>query len=267
MRILLTNDDGISSAGMNLLAAALRENGHRVFVVAPDSNRSGTSHSISFLDKPCKITEIEKDTWTCSGTPVDCIIVGLLGGIGELCIASPEGKISKENAPDLILSGINIGANLGTDIVYSGTAAAARQGSFFDIPSVALSLVENKRRWHWEPVISYIVENLSEITAFWKAGTFVNVNFPNNGKKPSALVPTFPSVRYYNDTITNYKAPYGGLFCFPGGGKTTGIGENGQPEEGSDWAEVLNNNAALSVVLAQPVAVSGPADRGGISKG
>lgn len=267
MRILLTNDDGISSPGMNMLAKALRENGHRVFVVAPDSNRSGNSHSISFLNRPCKLTEVEKDTWTCSGTPVDCVVIALLGGIGEICIAARDGKISTENAPDLVLSGINIGANLGTDIVYSGTAAAARQGSLYGIPSVALSLIENKHVWHWEPVISYIMEHLTEIISFWKAGTFVNVNFPNNGEKPSSLAYSFPSLRYYNDSIINYTAPGGGLYCFAGGGKTTSKGENGQPEAGSDWAEVLNNNAALSVVLSQPAAVPRTADMGGISQG
>jgi len=251
MRILLTNDDGISATGITLLAKALREAGHRVFIVAPDVNRSGYSHSISFLDKPCKLTVIEKDTWSCSGTPVDCVIVGLLGGIGEICIISEGGKITLDNAPDLILSGINHGANLGTDITYSGTAAAARQGSFFGIPSVALSLVENHGLWQWEPLISYITEKLGEIAAFWRAGTFVNINFPNIEKKPSALVPVFPSMRYYNDRIVTFAAPDGGLYCFAKSGKANNI-----PEDGSDWAEVLKNNAALSVILSQPAAVS-----------
>ena len=256
MRILLTNDDGISSAGITLFAKALREAGNRVFMVTPDINRSGSSHSISFLDKPCKLAEIEKDTWSCSGTPVDCVVVALLGGIGEICIIDGNGKITMEKAPDLILSGINAGANLGTDIVYSGTAAAARQGSFFGIPSVALSLVENHGIWQWEPVISYIIEKLAEMTAFWRAGTFINVNFPNTGKKPCALVPSFPSIRYYNDRIVTFAAPDGGMYCFAKAGKTTSLGENGRAEEGSDWSEVLNNNAALSVILSQPADVS-----------
>jgi len=254
MRILLTNDDGISSPGIVLLAKALRDEGHRVFIVAPDSNRSGASHSITFLDRPCKLLELEKDSWSCSGTPVDCVVTSLLGGIGELNILYPDDtKIDAAKLPDLLLSGINVGANMGTDITYSGTAAAARQGSFFGIPSIALSLVENKRVWNWEPVISYIIENLGEMKAFWKSGTFINVNFPNTGKKPSALVPVFPSLRYYNDSILNYTAPHGGLYCFATGGKTSSNGENGQPQEGSDWAEVNKGNAALSVIISQPV--------------
>jgi len=251
MRILLTNDDGISSPGITLLAKALREAGNRVFVVAPDENQSGKSHSISFLSKPCKLSEIQKDSWSCSGTPVDCVIVALLGGIDELNIATDNSKFNLDKGPDLVLSGINAGANLGTDIIYSGTAAAARQGSFFGIPSVALSLVENESDWKWEAVISYIMEKLTEIVGFWKAGTFVNVNFPNIEKNPFAIVPTFPSMRYYNDCIIKFKAPDGGLYCFTNSGKVSNI-----PEEGSDWSEVLKNNAALSIVLSQPAAVS-----------
>jgi len=247
MRILLTNDDGVSSPGIRLLATALREAGHRVFTVAPDVNRSGSSHSLLFLSGPTKLTEIERDTWSCSGTPADCVIVGLLGGIQEINISTSGPEKNMEKAPDLVLSGINTGANLGTDIIYSGTASAARQGSFLGIPSVALSLVENGRDWQWQPLISYIVENLLNFTAYWKPETFININFPNIEKKPSALVPVFPSMRYYNDRIETYTAPGGGLYCFAKCGKVKHI-----PEEGSDWDEVLKNNAALCVVKSQP---------------
>jgi 5'-nucleotidase len=252
MRILPTNDDGITSPGITLLAKALREAGHRVFTVAPDSNRSGCSHSINFLFVSLKLKAIEKDTFSCSGTPVDSVILALLGGIPEICISKEDGGLDLEKAPDLVLSGINAGANLGTDIVYSGTAAAARQGSLFGIPSVALSLVDGEIPYQWDIVIPYIQENLGAIMGYWKAGTFVNVNFPNIEKKPSALVPVFPSMRYYNDRIVTFAAPQGGVYCFAKPGQTTAPCENGKPEDGSDWAEVLKNNAALSVVLSQP---------------
>jgi 5'-nucleotidase len=250
MRILLTNDDGIASPGITLLAGALRNAGHRAIVVAPDRNRSGSSHSIAFLDEPVKIKEIEKDAWSCSGTPVDCVIIALLGGVPEFNISTPnENSLNMEKAPDVILSGINLGANLGTDLNYSGTAAAARQGSFFGIASIALSLVDNdKGMYHWDPIISYIIEKLPEFMGFWKAGSFININFPNNGKKPASLVPTFPSIRYYNDRIERYTAPDGNIYCFA---KTGKVGK--QPAEGSDWAEVLKSNAALSVVRSEPV--------------
>ena len=247
MRILLTNDDGCTSPGITLLAKALREAGHRVFMVAPDTNRSGSSHSINFLSNPIKLKKIEKDTWACSGTPVDCVIVALLGGIPEIDISTDGTAFNMKNAPDLILSGINVGANLGTDIIYSGTAAAARQGSFFGINSIALSLVENDGDWHWQPVISYITEHLEVFCEYRKADSFININFPNTGKKPASLVQVFPSLRYYNDRIVTFSTPEGGVFCFAKPGKVDNV-----PADGSDWAEVLKNNAALSVIMAQP---------------
>jgi 5'-nucleotidase len=219
-------------------------------VAAPDGDRSGNSHAITFLNKPCKITEIEKDTWSCSGTPADCVIVSLLGGIGELCISMEDGAINMEKAPDLVLSGVNAGANLGTDVVYSGTAAAARQGSFFGIPSVALSLVESAIDFQWNPVISYITENIGKMASLWKAGAFVNINFPNTGKKPLGFVPAFPSKRQYRDHIVRFTAPNGSLYCFTTAGNAENI-----PEAGSDWAEVQKDNAAFSVILCEPAAV------------
>jgi len=252
MRILLTNDDGISSQGLRLFAKALRNAGHRVFTVAPHHNRSGCSHSIEFLRDPLRLSEIEEDTWSCSGTPVDCIITALLGGIPEICISTEGTALNMERAPDLILSGINAGANLGTDIVYSGTASAARQGSFFGIPSVALSLVENDLPWQWESAISYITEKLVLVMGYWKTGTFVNVNFPNIEKKPAMLVPSFPSMRYYNDRIVSFISPRGIRYCFAKPGKVDNV-----PEEGSDWDEVLKGNAAFSVVMSQPAIAAG----------
>jgi len=252
MRILLTNDDGITSDGIRLLAKTLRNADHRVFLVAPDSNRSGCSHSINFLSGPLKFSEIEEDTWSCSGTPVDCIITALLGGIPEICISTESSAINMERAPDLILSGINAGANLGTDIIYSGTASAARQGSFFGIPSVALSLVESNLPWQWESTVSYAAEKLVSIMGYWKEGFFVNVNFPNIEKKPLALVPSFPSLRYYNDRIITFVSPDGSKYCFAKPGKVENI-----PEDGSDWSEVAKGNAAFSVVMSQPAIAAG----------
>ncbi|MCL2229722.1 MAG: 5'/3'-nucleotidase SurE [Treponema sp.] len=252
LKILLTNDDGIASAGIRLLAKSLRSAGHRVFLVAPDSNKSGFSHSIRFLNEPLKLSEIEEDTWSCSGTPVDCVITALLGGIGEICISTETAALNMERAPDLILSGINAGANLGTDIIYSGTAAAARQGSFFGIPSVALSLVDSDLPWQWENIVSYITEKIVLIMGYWKAGSFVNVNFPNMEKKPKELVSSFPSMRYYNDRILTYTPPDGGKYCFAKPGKVENI-----PEEGSDWAEVLKGNAAFSLIMSQPAVAAG----------
>jgi 5'-nucleotidase len=238
MRILLTNDDGINSRGISLLARALREAGHQVFVVAPDSDRSGVSHSISFLRDPCKITEKGKDDWSCSGTPADCVIVGCLGGIPGLA-----------ELPGLIVSGINRGANIGTDIVYSGTAAAARQGSLCGVPSCALSLA-GEDPWHWETAVNFSLRHLDEIVGCWKPETFVNVNIPNIAGEPDRLVSTFPSVRYYRDRIDLYEARRGVRYCFAKAGE---IGT--YPESGSDWDAVSRNLVSMSAVFIHPVSL------------
>ena len=256
MRILLTNDDGIMSPGIQMLMAALREAGHRVYTVAPGSDRSGISHSISFINNPCKLVEIDKDTWVCDGTPVDCIIVGLLGGIPELCILNNPDNLTEHQAPDLIISGINRGANLGTDIVYSGTASAARQGALCNIPSIAFSLQDGPV-WNWEMAVIYINENLDEMISYWKPDTFINVNIPNYREFPLGLVHAFPSLRYYNDRIETYQAPDGNRYCFAKAGV---IGA--KPDEGSDWKTVTDKYASISEVYIHPVLLESVRGRG-----
>jgi 5'-nucleotidase len=235
MRLLLTNDDGINSPGLLLLAAALREAGHRVFVLAPSADRSGVSHSISFLNEPRKIVRVDDDTWSCEGTPVDCVVIGLMGGLPEC--APP---------PDAIVSGINRGANLGTDIIYSGTAAAARQGALCNIPSLALSLVEGDA-WYWDMAVAFAVERFTEMLDFWKHDCFVNVNIPSQKETPRGLVHAFPSLRYYNDSIETYYAPDGQRYCFARAGEISA-----KPEKGSDWEAVAGSNASISDILIHP---------------
>jgi len=234
MRLLLTNDDGINSPGLLLLAAALRKAGHKVFVLAPSADRSGVSHSITFLNKPNKIVQVDEDTWSCDGTPVDCVVIGLMGGLPEC-------------APlDAIVSGINRGANLGTDLVYSGTAAAARQGALCNIPSLALSLVGGDA-WYWDMAVAFSLERFAEMLAFWKPDCFVNVNIPGQKEKPCGLVHAFPSLRYYNDSIETYYAPDGQRYCFARSGEISA-----KPEKGSDWEAVTGNNASISDILIHP---------------
>jgi 5'-nucleotidase len=241
MRILLTNDDGIDSPGIILLAEALRKAGHRVYVLAPKSDQSGSSHSITFIREPCKVTQIGEDSWSCGGTPADCVVIGLLGGIPDLCTAG------KQDLPDLVISGINRGANLGTDIVYSGTAAAARQGSFFNVPSLALSLVSRNAPWHWDMAIAFVQEHLDEMIRCWKPRSFINVNIPNQIEKPTELVHAFPSLRYYNDSIETYHAPNGHRYCF-----LRAEEGSAKPESGSDWDVVMGNNASISEICIHP---------------
>jgi 5'-nucleotidase len=254
LRILLTNDDGIDSPGVLVLADGLRRAGHRVVVVAPESDQSGVSHSISFFNRPCKLTAMGEDTWSCGGSPVDCVAISLLGGLPEV-FAMPH------SPPDMIISGINRGANLGTDLVYSGTAAAARQAAFFDVPAAALSLIEGDE-WYWDMAAGFAVERLDEIKAYWKPDSFVNVNIPNRSEKPRALVHAFPSLRYYNDRIEVYHAPDGSRYCFPRTGKITS-----RPEHDSDDAVTTENNASVSEIFIHPLLLESVKEREGDNDG
>ncbi|MDR3146322.1 MAG: 5'/3'-nucleotidase SurE [Treponema sp.] len=256
MNILLTNDDGLESPGILLLASALREKGHRVAVLAPDRDRSGVSHSISFLGEPLVVKRRGEDTWSCSGLPVDCVVTAMLGGIPY--------------KPDLILSGINRGSNLGTDLLYSGTAAAARQGSLFGIPSIALSLADDRNgdashgddsdgdashgdasdvtTFYWDMAVAFSLSHLDELAARWKTGTFINVNIPNNPRGPAGLAPAFPSQRLYHDSLTMMEAPGGDRYCFYSAGEVGVV-----PQAGSDRDVVFHNMAAVSSIWVHPV--------------
>lgn len=122
--ILITNDDGIHSPGLLVLASALRHLAHCV-IVAPDRDNSAVSHSLT-MHRPLKVTRVGEDLYSLDGTPTDCVAIGL-------------NKIL-EQRPDLLVSGINPGPNLGDDIAYSGTVSAAVEGTMYGIPSLAVSL-------------------------------------------------------------------------------------------------------------------------------
>lgn len=124
MRILLSNDDGVHATGIHVLRKALSRLG-RVYTVAPLEEKSTTGHSLT-LHKPLRMIEIEKDVYGVSGSPADCVYMGYREVLG--------GK------PDLVISGINRGANLGQDVYYSGTVSAAREGCILGVPSLAVSL-------------------------------------------------------------------------------------------------------------------------------
>jgi len=236
MNILLTNDDGINSDGILKLAEALRSNGkHKVSVVAPDANRSGISHALSVFHNAVKLTCLGKDTWSCTGYPADCIIAGINGLLSE--------------RPDLILSGINNGENLGTDIIYSGTAAAARQGGLAGIPSIALSLAGNPP-YHWDMAISWIAGHLEELLSYWRENTYVNVNIPNNPDGPIGVISSWPAAKTYKDTLTMAPASNNIHYCFLECGEDTTFAETG-----SDCDVVSRNFVSVSSIYNYPAVV------------
>jgi 5'-nucleotidase len=128
MRILLANDDGVFAPGIRSLFKELSPS-YETLIIAPLEERSTTGHSLS-LDKPLRLEKLENNIYGCSGFPGDCVLMGL-------------GHVMKNNRPDVVVSGINRGANLGQDLYYSGTIAAAREAAFHNVPSIAVSLVFN----------------------------------------------------------------------------------------------------------------------------
>ncbi|HBV86936.1 MAG TPA: 5'/3'-nucleotidase SurE [Desulfosporosinus sp.] len=166
MHILLTNDDGYDASGIQTLHRTLRSmTNHHISIVAPEGQRSAMGHSIT-LFQPLFVTEHELDGdqkgFAISGTPSDCVKIAIQGGL-----------ISK---PDLVISGINQGANLGTDVFYSGTVSAAMEGVILGVPSLAVSLASYDFL-DFEPSAAYLAEHLDEIVLSHQQG-LMNINFP-----------------------------------------------------------------------------------------
>jgi 5'-nucleotidase len=165
MRFLVSNDDGVDATGIQVLAQALRALGE-VTVVAPDRDRSGASNSLT-LDQPIRVSRIDDQTFRVAGTPTDCVHLALSGML--------------DFDPDIVVSGINNAANLGDDVIYSGTVAAAMEGRFLGHPAVAVSLVtrEGSGR-HFDSAARaarLIVQRLK--TDPLPADTILNVNVPD----------------------------------------------------------------------------------------
>jgi len=201
-RILLSNDDGYSSEGLQVLADALEPLGE-VWVVAPNRERSAVSHALT-LDRPLRLTEMGHRRWALDGTPTDCVAVGishLLAGC----------------APDLVVSGINLGANMGADVHYSGTVAAALEGVILGIPAIAVSQ-QPDTSWRFDAAA-----DLARDIATWclasplPAGTLLNINVPKDPIRGVRL--TRLGVRRYTEGIIEDVDPRGRQILWVGGGQ------------------------------------------------
>src|SRR5215813_505119 len=169
MRILITNDDGIHAAGLDTCEQIARALSDDVWVVAPEYDQSGVSHSLS-LNDPLRLREIGEQRFAVKGTPTDCVIMGvryILDGKGA----------------DLVLSGVNRGRNAAEDVTYSGTVAGAMEGAVLGIPSFALSqayTAANRDHPHWETAIQHGPEIIRKVLANGiPRDVLVNVNFPD----------------------------------------------------------------------------------------
>jgi 5'-nucleotidase len=164
MHFLVSNDDGIEARGIQVLSERMRALG-KVTLVAPDKNCSGASNSLT-LDSPVRIDEIGERTYRVRGTPTDCVHIALTGLL--------------EKDPDIVVSGINAGANLGDDVIYSGTVAAAMEGRFLGLPAIAVSLVFKGRPRHYETAaeaVGLLVQRLKSDPL--PADTILNINVPD----------------------------------------------------------------------------------------
>ncbi|WED21376.1 5'/3'-nucleotidase SurE [Vibrio sp. JC009] len=162
MKILLSNDDGVHAEGLAALAESLSDLAE-VVIVAPDRNRSGASNSLT-LETPLRVKQLETNVYAVQGTPTDCVHFAL-------------NELMKDEFPDLVLSGINHGANLGDDVLYSGTVAAAMEGHFLGVQSIAFSLVGNKHFDTAAKVVREIVEQ--HIKNPIPTNRLINVNIPD----------------------------------------------------------------------------------------
>jgi len=165
-RILVTNDDGINAPGLKLLAKIARAICRDVWVVAPEQEQSGASHSLT-LSRPLRIRKLAPRRFAVDGTPTDCVLLAINTILGD-------------DPPSLVLSGINAGANLGEDVTYSGTVAAAMEATLLEVPSIAFSQhYENRRAIPWKTAETHAAKIICRLTALpWPRNTLINVNFP-----------------------------------------------------------------------------------------
>lgn len=165
MRVLVSNDDGIDAPGIRVLARTLSAVG-TVTVVAPDRDRSGASNSLT-LDQPIRVVSTDPGFYRVAGTPTDCVHLALAGLL--------------EHEPHIVVSGINNSANLGDDVIYSGTVAAAMEGRFLGLPAIAVSLVTRDHEGqHYETAARAALEIMQRLLVEpLPADTILNVNVPD----------------------------------------------------------------------------------------
>ncbi len=228
-RILISNDDGITSPGIAALEKSLSEIGE-VIVVAPDRDQSAVSHALS-LHRPLRVERVAHNRYSVDGTPTDCINLAMNGLI--------EGK-----RPNLIVSGINKGANVGDDVTYSGTVSAAMEGTLLRVPSIAVSVM-GKKDFMFEPAANYAkTVALFVLKSRLPKDTLLNVNVPNLPlERIKGIKITKQGKRYYNDPIIKNKDPRGKNYYWIGGDELDFI-----RTPGSDIVSVMRGYISITPI-------------------
>lgn len=244
MNLLLANDDGYQADGLKILAEKLSKQ-HNVYVVAPESNRSAVSQHISMFNS-LSVRKVSDRVWACSGFPADCVAIGLISDLLDVKI-------------DAVVSGINTGANLGTDILYSGTCAAAKQAILTKVPAIAVSLdpvdweKANKEGYKFNALADFIANNLEKLVSLSRLDSprmFVNVNGASIDSYKGYKFTNDLCLRDYEDKIKltaseNDINLYTSSFV-PGSGET-------YSKENGDFRAVRDGFISISLVYADPV--------------
>jgi 5'-nucleotidase len=225
MKILVSNDDGYLAPGIIALAQALAPIAD-IVVVAPDSNRSGSSNSLT-LDRPLSVYRADNGFYFVNGTPSDCVHVALTGGIAF--------------KPDLVVSGINQGQNMGDDTLYSGTVAAATEGFLFGVPAIAFSQAD--KGWtHLDAAVRIAREIVERQFDALQKPYLLNVNIPNLPyEQIKGILPTRLGKRHESEPVIRTQDPHGrDIFWIGPAGKARDAGE------GTDFHAVANGFVSIT---------------------
>lgn len=228
MKILLSNDDGYFAPGLNVLAEYIGKFAE-ITVVAPERNRSGASNSLT-LDRPLSVKKASNGFLYVNGTPTDCVHIALTGLMDTM--------------PDMVISGINDGANMGDDTIYSGTVAAAMEGYLLGIPSIAISMSQHNST-HFETAAQVAVELLLHYQKNgFESPTLLNVNVPDIPYNDlRGRVVTRLGKRHKAEPVVQLKTPRNETVYW--------VGAAGQPNdggEGTDFFAVANNQVSISPI-------------------
>ena len=228
MKILISNDDGYFAPGLNILAQHLAKIAD-ITVVAPERNRSGASNSLT-LDRPLSVKKASNGFFYVNGTPTDCVHLALTGLM--------------DDTPDMVISGINDGANMGDDTIYSGTVAAAMEGYLLGIPSIAVSMSRHNCT-HFETAALVTIELVQQyLKTGFASSTLLNVNVPDvpydelTGRAITRL-----GKRHKAEPVMQLKTPRGETVYW--------VGAAGQPNdggEGTDFYAVEQNQVSISPI-------------------
>lgn len=207
MKVLVTNDDGIAAAGLKVLENIAATLSKDVWVVAPETEQSGAGHSLT-LHTPVRVRKIDTKRFAVMGTPTDCVLLAL------------KQIIPQKSKPALVLSGVNCGSNVGDDVTYSGTIAAAMEGAILGVPSIALSLLTvDKEKALWGTVEKHAPLVLKKLlTKPWPKNTLINVNFPNvAANKVKGIKVCAQGKRVVTIALSERKDPKGRPYYWLGG--------------------------------------------------